>query len=233
MLEVRGLRAGYGAIHVLRDATLEIATGRVTAILGPNGVGKTTLLRAIMGLIAPVAGDVLLDGESVRALSTWERVTRGLALVPEGRLVFRDMSVEDNLRLGAYPRARRSLVGRNLERSYTLFPVLRNRRSQLAGSLSGGEAQMLAIARGLMSDPRILLVDEPSLGLAPVVVRELFATLAALKAEGRTLVLVEQNTRLAVQSADHVVLLRDGRVVLAQPAAEVDLERLHDLYFAR
>jgi branched-chain amino acid transport system ATP-binding protein len=231
MLEVSGLRAGYGAINVLWDVSLEFAAGRVTTIIGPNGAGKTTLLRAIMGILPAAQGDIRFEGQTLSGLTTWDRVERGLAMVPEGRMVFRDMGVEENLVMGAFPKAHRAALSRNLERSYALFPRLLERRSQLAGSLSGGEAQMLALARGLMSEPRLILVDEPSLGLAPVVVREIFATLAALRKEGRTIVLVEQNTHLAVRAADHVYLLQGGKVQLSQPAAQTDLHQLHELYF--
>ncbi len=233
MLEIRNLRAGYGAINILWDVSLDIEAGKITTIIGPNGAGKTTLLRAIMGMLPPSAGDVIYDGLVMASTPAWERVARGLAMIPEGRMMFREMSVEENLLLGAYPQARRSAALQNLERGYALFPKLKERRKQAAGQLSGGEAQMLAMARGLMSEPKVLLIDEPSLGLAPVIVQEIFAIIAALKAEGKTIVLVEQNTQLAVNAADHVVLLQSGKLVLSQAAAEVKLDVLHDLYFSR
>jgi branched-chain amino acid transport system ATP-binding protein len=233
MLEIANLRAGYGAINVLWDVSLEVASGKLTTIIGPNGAGKTTLLRTIMGMLPVAQGDVRLDGNSIANIATWTLVERGLVMIPEGRMVFRDMTVEENLVMGAHPRSARANLPRNLERSYALFPKLRDRRTQLAGSLSGGEAQMVAMARGLMSDPKVLLIDEPSLGLAPVIVRELFETLAALKAEGRTIVLVEQNTRMAVEAADHVYLMQSGKVLLSRDASKVDIDELHDLYFAR
>jgi branched-chain amino acid transport system ATP-binding protein len=233
MLEVRGLRAGYGAINVLWDVDLVFAAGRLTTIIGPNGAGKTTLLRAIMGQIPVTAGTVMLDGSSLVGVGTWQMPSFGVALIPEGRMIFQDMSVEENLLLGAYPvRAQRNVPAR-VDEAYALFPRLRERRGQPAGALSGGEAQMLALARGLMADPKLMLIDEPSLGLAPVVVGEIFALLRRLKAAGRTIILVEQNTRRAVDIADDVYLMQGGKVVLAQPAAQVDLERLHQLYFAR
>ena len=233
MLEVKNLRAGYGAINILWDVSLNITGGRVTTIIGPNGAGKTTLLRAIMGMLPAMAGEILHDGQSLKGAKTWSLIERGLAMIPEGRMVFRDMSVEENLLMGAFPKARRDAAANNLERGYLLFPKLRERRKQLAGSLSGGEAQMLAMARGLMSEPRVLLIDEPSLGLAPVIVQEIFTIIETLKAEGKTIVLVEQNTRLAVKAADHVYLMQSGKVVLSQPAREVNLDQLHDVYFAR
>jgi branched-chain amino acid transport system ATP-binding protein len=233
LLELSAIRAGYGAINVLWDVDMAFAEGRTTAIVGPNGAGKTTLLRAIMGLVRPSAGDIRLEGASLLAERTWTIVERGVVLIPEGRLVFPEMSVLDNLMMGAFPRAGRAHWKANLEKVYGLFPRLAERRAQQAGSLSGGEAQMLAIGRGLMEQPRVLLIDEPSLGLAPVVVDEIFRILAGLKAQGLTVVLVEQNTARALRLADEVRLMSAGRVLLSRPAAEVGLEELHDLYFAR
>ena len=231
MLDVSEVRAGYGAINVLWDASLQFAPGRLTAIIGPNGAGKTTLLRAIMGLLPVTAGSIRLDGARIDGTATWRMPDLGVAMIPEGRMIFRDMTVEENLVMGAFPKAQRPHVKSRLEAAYAMFPRLAERRRQLAGSLSGGEAQMVAMARGLMPDPRILIVDEPSLGLAPIVVTELFAVLARLKAEGRTIVLVEQNTAQALAVADHVYLLQGGRVVLSQPAADVELDALHARYF--
>jgi branched-chain amino acid transport system ATP-binding protein len=232
LLEIRNLRAGYGAINVLWDVDLSIGSRQATAIIGPNGAGKSTLLKTVMGLVAPSQGDILLGGQSLARTRTWDMAAHGVVLVPEGRMVFRDMSVEENLVLGAFPKARRAALARNLEHAYELFPKLKERRRQLAGSLSGGEAQMVALARGLMVEPRMLLVDEPSLGLAPVIVQEIFATLQRLKAEGVTLVLVEQNTHLALGVADRVCMMRSGRVVMDKPASEVDVDRLHESYFS-
>lgn len=233
MLKVDRLRAGYGAINVLWDVALNFPLGELTAIIGPNGAGKSTLLKAIMGLVATTQGSVSLDGFSLTGRATWDMASLGLALIPEGRMVFRDMSVEENLAMGAFPRPHRAALGRNMERVFGLFPKLKERRRQLAGSLSGGEAQMLAMGRGLMSEPRVLLIDEPSLGLAPVVVREIFDILRGLKAQGVTIVLVEQNTHMALTLADGVYLMRAGKVILAERSAALDLDRLHDLYFAR
>ncbi|AWI77903.1 MAG: branched-chain amino acid ABC transporter ATP-binding protein [Betaproteobacteria bacterium HGW-Betaproteobacteria-13] len=232
MLEVKGIRAGYGAINVLWDASLDFREGELTTVVGPNGAGKSTMLKAVMGLVAPTRGEIVLNGQSIGGTPTWEMPDRGLVLIPEGRMVFRDMSVEENLAMGAFPTARRAAVQRNIERAYTFFPRLKERRSQLAGSLSGGEAQMLAIGRGLMAEPRVLLVDEPSLGLAPVIVHEILGILRKLKEEGVTIVLVEQNTHLALGVADRVFLMRSGKVVLDQPASDVSQSDLHDLYFS-
>lgn len=233
LIEIAGLRAGYGPINVLWGVDLVLEAGRVTTIVGPNGAGKTTLLRAMMGLVRPTAGTIAYEGQDIAGARTWDIVERGLVMIPEGRLVFADMSVEDNLKMGAFPRPARSAWRANLARAYDTFPRLAERRRQLAGSLSGGEAQMLAIARGLMEAPRVLLIDEPSLGLSPLMVDDIFTTLHRLKDEGQTMVLVEQNTNRALALADHVHLMRGGQVALSQPAGEVDLARLHDLYFAR
>ncbi|MYN18655.1 ATP-binding cassette domain-containing protein [Rugamonas sp. FT107W] len=233
MLELDQVRAGYGAINVLWDVSMQVATGRLTTIIGPNGAGKTTLLRAIMGLVPVGGGEIRLDGARLNGTPTWDMADRSVAMIPEGRMVFRDMSVEENLIMGAFHKSHRAHVKQRLEEAYEMFPRLRERRTQMAGSLSGGEAQMLAMARGLMSDPKLLLIDEPSLGLAPLVVNELFEILERLKAGGRTIILVEQNTERAVGVADHVYLMQSGRVALSQPASEVQLQHLHDLYFAR
>ena len=233
MLEVRGVRAGYGPINVLWDVDLRFETGKLTTIIGPNGAGKTTLLRAIMGQVPVTQGEIALDGSRLDGTDTWRMPDLGIALIPEGRMIFSDMSVAENLLLGAYPARAQSGVAERVDSAYAMFPRLSERRTQLAGSLSGGEAQMLAMARGLMSDPKLLLIDEPSLGLAPIIVQEIFSLLARLKEEGRTIVLVEQNTQHAVQIADQVYLMQGGRVVLAQAAVDVDLKALHDRYFAR
>ncbi|MBD5803207.1 ABC transporter ATP-binding protein [Aromatoleum evansii] len=233
MLEIANVRAGYGAINILWDLSISVPTGQLTTIIGPNGAGKTTLLRAIMGLVPLSQGSIRLNGQPLDGSSTWHMLERGVAMIPEGRMIFKDMTIEENLMLGAFPKAHRAASQANCDKAYAMFPRLHERRTQLAGTLSGGEAQMLAMARGLMSDPKLLIIDEPSLGLAPVVVNELFEILARLKEEGRTIVLVEQNTHKAVGVADQVYLMQSGKVVLSQPAAEVSLEALHELYFAR
>jgi branched-chain amino acid transport system ATP-binding protein len=233
MLELKQVRAGYGAINVLWDVSLAAQAGKLTTIIGPNGAGKTTLLRAVMGMVPVTQGQIALDGKPLGGTPTWEMAGLSVAMIPEGRMTFRDMSVEENLIMGGFPKAQRAHVKARLEQAYAMFPRLKERRRQLAGSLSGGEAQMLAMGRGLMSDPKLLIIDEPSLGLAPVVVNELFEILARLRDGTRTIILVEQNTQRAVGVADHVYLMQSGKVVLSQPAAEVDLGRLNELYFAR
>ena len=233
MLEVSNLRAGYGAINVLWDLSLTVKAGKLTTIIGPNGAGKTTLLRAIMGLVDVSQGSITLNGKALNGTPTWEMMNVSMAMIPEGRMTFRDMTVEENLMMGAFAPQHRAAAPANIEKSYRMFPRLKERRKQLAGSLSGGEAQMLAMARGMMSDPQLLIIDEPSLGLAPVMVNELFGILAQLKEDGRTIVLVEQNTHRAVGVADHVYLMQGGKVVLSQAAADVSLDHLQSLYFAR
>ena len=233
MLKIDNVRAGYGVINVLWDISLSIEEGKVTTIVGPNGAGKTTLLRAIMGLIPVSSGDILLNDQSIKGTSTWNLLSQGVAMIPEGRMVFKEMTIEDNLIVGSYPKASRANVERNKEMAFELFPKLKERRNQLAGTLSGGEAQMLAMGRGLMSNPNLLIIDEPSLGLAPVVVSEIFEIIATLKKEGRTIILVEQNTNKALGVADQVYLMQGGKVTLSDSAENIDIEKLHELYFAR
>ncbi|NYT44160.1 ABC transporter ATP-binding protein [Alcaligenaceae bacterium] len=232
MIEVQGLRAGYGAINILWDVSISVRPGELTTIIGPNGAGKTTLLRAIMGLLPVSQGTIQLNDKPLSGIPTWKMPDLGVVMIPEGRMVFKDMTIEENLMLGAFTPKHRASSRRQCDKAYDMFPRLRERRNQRAGTLSGGEAQMLAMGRGLMADPQVLIIDEPSLGLAPVVVNELFQTLGRLKAEGRTIILVEQSTHRAVGVADHVYLMQGGKVVLSQRAAEVDMEQLHELYFA-
>lgn len=232
MIEVEAVRAGYGAINILWDVSISAKKGELTAIIGPNGAGKTTLLRSIMGLLPLNSGSVRLDGKALEGTPTWKMPDLGMVMIPEGRMIFKEMTIEENLMLGAFSKSHRADARRQCDMAYDMFPRLGERRKKLAGTLSGGEAQMLAMSRGLMSDPRVLLIDEPSLGLAPVVVNELFETLTRLKTEGRTIILVEQSTHRAVGVADQVYLMQSGKVMLSQRAAQVDMEHLHDLYFA-
>ena len=233
MLEISSARAGYGAINVLWDVSLDVARGEVTTIVGPNGAGKTTLLRAIMGLVPIERGQITFGGAPLTGVPTWEMAQRGIAMVPEGRMIFRDMTIEENLMLGAFAKARRAGAKVQLDEVYALFPLLKERRALLAGTLSGGQAQMLALGRGLMSSPQLMLIDEPSLALAPVTVQEVFAILERLKAAGRTIVLVEQNTNMALRLADQVYLMQGGKVTFAARAKDVNVDELHDMYFAR
>jgi branched-chain amino acid transport system ATP-binding protein len=221
LLEVEALTAGYGEVQILWGITLAVQRGHLTTMVGANGAGKTTTLRAVTGSIAPWAGKVLFEGEDVTRLPAHAKAARGLVLVPEGRQLFAAMTVEENLEMGAYSARAQRKYAAALERAFTLFPRLKERRRQRAGTLSGGEQQMLAIARGLMSDPSILIIDELSLGLAPVVLHQLFGTLKGLKAAGLTILLVEQNVHLALAVADHAYVIAEGRVFTQGPAAEL------------
>jgi branched-chain amino acid transport system ATP-binding protein len=205
----------------VRGVALRVAHGRIATVIGPNGAGKTTLLAAIAGLLPAAAGEVRLDGASITGAAVEDNAARGLALVPETRELFTAMSVEDNLLLGAFPLRREGRRARAalLAEVYGIFPRLRERRAQRAGTLSGGERQMLALGRALMSRPRLLLLDEPSLGLAPLVVREIFQVIARLRERGVSILLVEQNARAALQIADEAFVLETGEVTLAGPAA--------------
>jgi branched-chain amino acid transport system ATP-binding protein len=219
LLEVASLTAGYGEVQILWGISLAAARGRLTTIVGANGAGKTTTLRAVTGSIAPWAGRVTFAGEDVTRLPAHAKAARGLVLVPEGRQLFGAMTVQENLEMGAFSRRAARKFADGLAQVFTLFPRLSERRRQLAGTLSGGEQQMLAIARGLMSDPQILIIDELSLGLAPVVVHQLFGTLKMLKEAGLTILLVEQNVHLALAVADHAYVIAEGRVFTEGPPA--------------
>ncbi|NVK19930.1 MAG: ABC transporter ATP-binding protein [Methylocystaceae bacterium] len=233
MLETDKLSAGYGAMEVFWDLSLTFESGRTTTIVGPNGAGKSTFLKTLMGLIDPKAGEIRFKGQNYVQEPTWNRINDGLVMIPEGRLLFSDLSVEENLIMGAYPKKTRKSMEKNREHVFQLFPRLKERRNQQAGTLSGGEAQMLAIGRGLMEEPEVCLIDEPSLGLSPVMTNEIFSIFRELKEEKMTIVLVEQNTNQALKIADHVYLMQAGKITLSEPREAVDLKRLEDLYFAR
>jgi branched-chain amino acid transport system ATP-binding protein len=219
MLEVRGLEAGYGRIPALKGIDLRVGAGELVALVGANGAGKSTLLRSLSGVQA-AAGKVFLDGEDLSAASPARRVSLGIVQVPEGRQVFGPLSVEDNLSLGAYRRGR-AQSAESLERVYGMFPALAERRRQAAGTLSGGQQQMLAIGRALMARPRLLLLDEPSMGLAPRLVAEIFACVRRLRAADTAVLLVEQNARAALAIADRGYVMETGRIVLAATGAEL------------
>ena len=219
LLAVEDLHVSYGKIRAVQGVSLVVPEAAVVALIGANGAGKTTLLRAISGVVRPRQGAVRLGGEDLVGLPVHQIVRRRVVQVPEGRGMLARMTVLENLRLGAF--ARRDETEPALERAFTLFPRLRERRSQLAGSLSGGEQQMLAIARAMMTRPRLLMLDEPSLGLAPLLVREIFRIIPRLTSEGTAVLLVEQNARMALQCAAHAYVLQTGRVVLSGPAAEL------------
>jgi branched-chain amino acid transport system ATP-binding protein len=232
LLQVEQLHAGYGRAEVLHGLDLQAAKGSVITVIGPNGAGKSTLLNTLMGIL-PGQGRITFDGEDIGRLTLEERVMRGIALVPEKRELFSTMPVEDNLILGGF---RQKRLGNarwrdRIDEVYTLFPRLKERRSQLAGTLSGGERQMLAVGRSLMSGPKLLMLDEPSLGLAPLIVREIFAIIERLRETGVTIVLVEQNARAALAVADHGYVLEMGELALQGPAAQLAQDpRVIDTY---
>lgn len=232
LLDIRGLSAGYGPVVILRDISLGVALGSITALVGPNGAGKTTLMKTILGLIRANSGAIVYDGADISQSPSHSRVDGGIALVPEGRMVFAALTVEQNLRLGAVvPRAHGGALER-LGEIYRQFPRLKERRRQLAGSMSGGEQQMLAIGRSLMAKPRLILLDEPTLGLAPIMVSKVFEIIGQLRADGYTVLLSEQNSKLALETADHGYIIENGMVTLSGPARElVDDPEVKRRYF--
>lgn len=221
MLEVRSLDAGYGDVQVLSGLSLAVQEKEIVTLLGSNGAGKTTTLRSIMGLIPPRKGEVLFRGQPLSAVPASERAGLGMALVPEGRELWPQLTVRENLELGAYHRRARAASAKNLDRVHALFPRLLERKSQLAGSLSGGEQQMCAIGRALMSEPTLLLLDEPSLGLAPIVVEQMFDVIRSLHAAGMTILLVEQNLVAALEIATRGYVIETGQVKLSGSAEEL------------
>ncbi|WZB60569.1 ABC transporter ATP-binding protein [Achromobacter xylosoxidans] len=221
-IEVRDLAVSYGQVDALHGVSFDVPQGTLVSLIGANGAGKTTLLKALMGALPARAGQVLLQGQPLGNTPVEERVRRGMCLVPEKRSLFASMKVEDNLRLGAYAFRRRTDFARELERVYALFPVLAQRREQLAGTLSGGEQQMVAIDRALIAHPRVLLLDEPSIGLAPLIVQQIMDVVVDLRRrEGLTVILVEQNARIALKSADLAYLIELGRIVKQGSGAEL------------
>ena len=223
-LTIGGLTVGYGAIHVLREVSLTIASGTIVTIVGANGAGKTTLLKTVAGILRPWRGTIALEGNEIGGQPSYRVARRGLVLVPEGRGIFGDQTVRENLLLGALARREGrdpGSVGDDLERCLGLFPALRDRLDGLAGGLSGGQQQMLAVARGLMARPRVLLLDEPSMGLSPLFVRQIFEAIGRLRAEGLTILLVEQMAAQALALADRAYVLERGRIVLEGTSVEV------------
>lgn len=220
MLTIRGLRAGYGKIEVLHDVDLVIERGQIVTLIGANGAGKTTLLKTISGLIRPAAGTIEFDGKSIVRQPPHQIVGLGLSQVPEGRAILKRMTVLDNLRMGAFVR-RDAGIGRDIDAVFGRFPALAERRAQIAATLSGGEQQMLAIGRALVARPTLLLLDEPSLGLAPKFITRIFLTLRELQKEGKTILLVEQNARQALQVADRGYVMERGRIVMTGSGQEL------------
>ena len=218
VLEFRDVNTYYGPVHALKDVTLEVHAGEIVCLLGGNASGKTTTLKAILGMVLPSSGEVLLDGEVASDWPTSKRVVRGVSMVPENRRLFKRLSVKENLELGAYLRTDKDGIQRDLERIYELFPRVKERLSQKSGTLSGGEQQMVAMGRALMSNPRVLLMDEPSMGLAPTLVQTNFQLIQQIHSEGVAIFMVEQNANMALSIADRGWVLQTGRVVLDDTA---------------
>ncbi len=230
LLETEGLTCHYGRIQALRGIDIAIDQGELVALVGANGAGKTTLLRTISGIEPASAGSIRFDGADITRLPAARRVALGIVQVPEGRQVFGPMAVEDNLRLGAFARGRAETAA-GLEKAYAMFPALKERRTQLAATLSGGQQQMLAMSRALMADPRVLLLDEPSMGLAPLLVEEIFRTIEALREAGTTILLVEQNANMALSIADRGYVLETGAITLSDRGqALLDNEKVKEAY---
>jgi branched-chain amino acid transport system ATP-binding protein len=231
LLEVRNLKVAYGGIVAVRGIDLEVAAGELVALIGANGAGKTTTLKALAGMLRPSGGSVHYDGASITHEPSHRLVQRGIALVPEGRGVFARLTVEENLGMGAYIRDDRHEVRADLDRIYTLFPRLKERRAQTAGTLSGGEQQMVAIGRAMMSRPKLLLLDEPSMGLAPLMVQKIFEVIASISAQGVTILLVEQNARLALQAAARGYVMESGAITLTDAASTLlESEQVRQAY---
>ena len=231
LLHVDNIEAAYGQVQVLWGVSISISRGQVVSIIGPNGAGKTTLLNTILGVLKVRSGRIEIDGKDITAQPPHQRVQNRMVLVPEGRQLWPKMSVEENLMMGAFPPSFRSEAQPTLGRIYEMFPRLKERRHQLAGTLSGGEQQMCAIGRGLMAHPQLLMLDEPSLGLAPKIVREIFELIESIRSQGVTILLVAQNVTYALQVSDYVYLMDTGRVVLEGPSHEVRANRhVQDAY---
>jgi branched-chain amino acid transport system ATP-binding protein len=221
LLEVRDLKVAYGGIHAIKGIDLHVAQGELVALIGSNGSGKTTTLKTLSGLLHPAGGQIKYDGNSLHNVAAHRRTALGISLVPEGRGVFARMTVVENLLLGAHSRSDKNEIATDLERMYELFPRLAERKDQLAGTLSGGEQQMVAMARALMSRPRLLMLDEPSMGLAPLMVQKIFDTIRHIAALGMSILLVEQNAKLALQVAQRGYVMESGTITLSGPAGEL------------
>lgn len=231
ILEIKNVASGYGEVQILWGADLTLEEGKLTSLVGANGAGKTTMLRTTMGLIKPWEGQIFFEGKDVSNLSAHEKADMGLILVPEGRQLFTDMSIYENLEMGASPPRARAHFNENLEKVYEMFPRLKERADQKSGTLSGGEQQMLAVGRGIMANPKVLMFDELSLGLAPVLVLGLFESLIDLKKEGLTMLLVEQNVQMALAVSDYGYVLAHGKVDLHGPSRDLmNDEKVREAY---
>ena len=231
MLQLENVNVFYGAIHALRDVSLAVNAGEVVTLIGSNGAGKSTTLRAITGLLTPRTGRIVFEGENIAGLAPHRLVARGISMAPEGRGIFANLSVLENLEMGAYLLTNRAQIRKNIERGFTMFPRLKERAKQSAGTLSGGEQQMLAIARALMSGPKLLLLDEPSLGLAPLVCHTIFSTIDEIKQLGTTVLLVEQNANAALKHSDRGYVLETGSVTLEGEARAIAADpRVREAY---
>lgn len=221
MLELKNLNVYYGAIHALKNINLKINDGEIVTLIGANGAGKSTTLKAISGLLKPRSGEIILAGKNINSVNAPDVVKLGMAHVPEGRRIFSTMSVFENLEMGAFTRNNKGEIAEDIEKSFTLFPILKERKEQMAGTLSGGEQQMLAIARGLMSRPKLLLLDEPSMGLAPIIVNEIFSIIRNINKTGTTVLLVEQNANMALKLADRAYIIRTGEIEIEGNAKDL------------
>ena len=221
MLKVSGLKVAYGGIHAIKGIDLEIREGELVTLIGANGAGKTTAMKAITGLQGWIAGDVQYQGESIKGVESHALLKKGLAMVPEGRGVFARMTITENLQMGAYTRTDNAQIQADIERMFGIFPRLKERANQLAGTMSGGEQQMLAMARALMSQPKLLLLDEPSMGLSPLMVAKIFEVVRDISAQGVTVLLVEQNARLALQAADRAYVMDSGLITMSGDAKQM------------
>jgi len=221
MLKVSGLKVAYGGIHAIKGIDLEIREGELVTLIGANGAGKTTAMKAITGLQGWIAGDAHYQGESIRGVESYALLKKGLAMVPEGRGVFARMTITENLQMGAYTRNDNVQIQADIERMFGIFPRLKERANQLAGTMSGGEQQMLAMARALMSQPKLLLLDEPSMGLSPLMVAKIFEVVRDISAQGVTVLLVEQNARLALQAADRAYVMDSGLITMSGDAKQM------------
>jgi branched-chain amino acid transport system ATP-binding protein len=218
LLQVNDLKVAYGGIHAVKGIDLEVKEGELVALIGANGAGKTTTLKTLMGMVKPAGGEIIFNGQSTAKLAAHEYVKNGLVMVPEGRGIFSRLTVEENLLMGAYSRNDKAEILHDMERVYHLFPRLKERYKQLAGTLSGGEQQMVAIGRAMLSRPKLLLLDEPSMGLAPIIVQKIFEIIKMIAAEGVTMLLVEQNAKLALQTADRGYVMESGKVTFSDKA---------------